>query len=585
MRRARRRGSPPRTRSPGSRSTCRWPTWTGPSTTSSPSDSADAVPGARVRVRFSGRLVDGFVLERAEATEHVGPRWPGWTGRVARAGARARGRRGWPAPSPTATPARWPTCCAWPCRRGTPHAETKAAAEAGAGARAGDAAPEGQRPWGGLLDRRRRSCARSLGRGRPARCGRAARTWRPRAPTPWLTAVADDAWRPAGARWSWSPTPATSTRFAACAGRRARPGRARRCSTADLGPAERYRRWLRVRRGHVRVVVGTRAAMFAPVADLGLVVVWDDGDDLHAEPRAPYPHVREVLALRSRARGRRAARRRLRPSPPRRAAARRAGLGARASGRPTLRPRAAGPRRRRRRRAGPRRGRALRAAAGARLAHGPRRARVRARCSSRSRGAATCRRWPAPAAANPPVARHCAGPLALTSGHAIAALPLVRAPGRRLGVPGLRQHAGSAPRSSGPAGRPRSWVARSRASPCAPRAATACSTRCGTSRLSSSRRPGPSRSPRAATPRRCCSTAGRCSSARTCGPARRRCAAGSTPRRSSGRPPTAAGRRRRRRRAPTGPGAAAVGPLVGGRPRAGRPRRPCASRPPPGWPS
>jgi primosomal protein N' (replication factor Y) len=39
--------------------------------------------------------------------------------------------------------------------------------------------------------------------------------------------------------------------------------------------------------------------MFAPVADLGLVVLWDDGDDLHAEPRAPYPNAREVLALRA----------------------------------------------------------------------------------------------------------------------------------------------------------------------------------------------------------------------------------------------------------------------------------------------
>jgi len=39
--------------------------------------------------------------------------------------------------------------------------------------------------------------------------------------------------------------------------------------------------------------------MFAPVHDLGLVVIWDDGDDLHAEPRAPYPHAREVLALRA----------------------------------------------------------------------------------------------------------------------------------------------------------------------------------------------------------------------------------------------------------------------------------------------
>ncbi|WP_460358433.1 primosomal protein N' [Actinoallomurus acanthiterrae] len=69
--------------------------------------------------------------------------------------------------------------------------------------------------------------------------------------------------------------------------------------TAELGPAERYRRWLTVLRGQVKVVVGTRAAMFAPVRDLGLVVLWDDGDDVHAEPHAPYPHAREVLALRA----------------------------------------------------------------------------------------------------------------------------------------------------------------------------------------------------------------------------------------------------------------------------------------------
>jgi primosomal protein N' (replication factor Y) len=68
---------------------------------------------------------------------------------------------------------------------------------------------------------------------------------------------------------------------------------------ADLGPAERYRRWLAVRRGQVRAVVGTRAAAFAPVADLGLVVIWDDGDDLHAEPRSPYAHARDVLVLRA----------------------------------------------------------------------------------------------------------------------------------------------------------------------------------------------------------------------------------------------------------------------------------------------
>ena len=69
--------------------------------------------------------------------------------------------------------------------------------------------------------------------------------------------------------------------------------------TADLGPAPRYRSFLAVARGHVRVVAGTRAAAFAPVHDLGLVAQWDDGDDLYAEPRAPYPHTREVLLLRA----------------------------------------------------------------------------------------------------------------------------------------------------------------------------------------------------------------------------------------------------------------------------------------------
>jgi primosomal protein N' (replication factor Y) len=71
----------------------------------------------------------------------------------------------------------------------------------------------------------------------------------------------------------------------------------------ELGPAKRYQNWLAVLRGEVKMVIGTRSAMFAPVADLGLVTVWDDGDDLHAEPRAPYPHVREVLLLRAHATG------------------------------------------------------------------------------------------------------------------------------------------------------------------------------------------------------------------------------------------------------------------------------------------
>ncbi|MEW2548662.1 primosomal protein N' [Streptomyces sp. NPDC047002] len=69
--------------------------------------------------------------------------------------------------------------------------------------------------------------------------------------------------------------------------------------TAEAGPEKRYREWLAVRRGSVRAVVGTRAAMFAPVRDLGLVALWDDGDGSHSEQHAPQPHAREVLLLRA----------------------------------------------------------------------------------------------------------------------------------------------------------------------------------------------------------------------------------------------------------------------------------------------
>ncbi|WP_417617268.1 primosomal protein N' [Nocardiopsis mangrovi] len=69
--------------------------------------------------------------------------------------------------------------------------------------------------------------------------------------------------------------------------------------TAELGPTKRYRRWLALLRGEIGAVVGTRAATFAPVHDLGLVVLWDDGADVHSEPRAPYPHARTVLSMRA----------------------------------------------------------------------------------------------------------------------------------------------------------------------------------------------------------------------------------------------------------------------------------------------
>ncbi len=69
--------------------------------------------------------------------------------------------------------------------------------------------------------------------------------------------------------------------------------------TADDGQTPRYRSFLRVLSGAAGVAVGTRSAAYAPVRNLGLVVCWDDGDDLHIEQRAPYAHAREVLLLRA----------------------------------------------------------------------------------------------------------------------------------------------------------------------------------------------------------------------------------------------------------------------------------------------
>ncbi|MBV7295395.1 primosomal protein N' [Corynebacterium sp. TAE3-ERU12] len=69
--------------------------------------------------------------------------------------------------------------------------------------------------------------------------------------------------------------------------------------TAELGPEARYRRYLDIVHGSARIVVGTRSAAFAPVVNLRLAVVVDDGDDNLVDQRAPYAHAREVTVLRS----------------------------------------------------------------------------------------------------------------------------------------------------------------------------------------------------------------------------------------------------------------------------------------------
>ncbi|MCW2857676.1 MAG: hypothetical protein JWR52_3291 [Marmoricola sp.] len=249
---------------------------------------ATAVAGARVKVRFAGQDVDGFVLERAATSAHAG---------------RIQPLRRVVSPEPVLAPviaalvadvaARYAGTRSDVLRLAVParHATTeKVASTPGSAitARADNGLWAAYPGGAGLLD--------ALGAGGNPR-------------VVWAAGPGED----------WAVLLAEAVVAAASSGRgalvclpdrrdvdrldgalRSRLGTDQYVVlTADAGPAQRYAAFLAVSRGAVRVVIGTRAAAFAPVHDLGLVAIWDDGDDLYAEPRAPYPHAREVLLLRA----------------------------------------------------------------------------------------------------------------------------------------------------------------------------------------------------------------------------------------------------------------------------------------------
>jgi primosomal protein N' (replication factor Y) (superfamily II helicase) len=277
-----------------------------------------ARPGCRVRVRFAGQLTGGYLLGRKAASEHPGRL--AFLERVI-------------SPEPVLSPEiaslarevadRYAGTLADVLRLAIPprHAAAEAAGAADPACESRPAPDQADGPAAPVP-------GAAPG---PATGPHPARVPRPE-PGPWvrytageafLAAVADG--RAPRAAWSALPGPLWAEEIARAVGTAASAGRGALivvpdtrdlgqldaaltallgqgqhvCLAAGLGPAERYRRWLSVLRGQTRIVAGLRAAMFAPVRDLGLVVVWDDGDDLHSERRAPYPHAREVLALRA----------------------------------------------------------------------------------------------------------------------------------------------------------------------------------------------------------------------------------------------------------------------------------------------
>ena len=63
---------------------------------------------------------------------------------------------------------------------------------------------------------------------------------------------------------------------------------------SSLSIGERYDEWKRIRSGNARVVIGTRSAVFAPVRDLGLVIIDEEQDDSYKSENSPRYHTRDV---------------------------------------------------------------------------------------------------------------------------------------------------------------------------------------------------------------------------------------------------------------------------------------------------
>ncbi|OLC88003.1 MAG: primosomal protein N' [Acidobacteria bacterium 13_1_40CM_2_60_7] len=70
-----------------------------------------------------------------------------------------------------------------------------------------------------------------------------------------------------------------------------------------LSDVERAREWWRVRNGEARVVVGTRSAVFAPLENLGLIIVDEEQENSYKQEETPRYHGRDVAIVRAKQEG------------------------------------------------------------------------------------------------------------------------------------------------------------------------------------------------------------------------------------------------------------------------------------------
>jgi primosomal protein N' (replication factor Y) len=87
-------------------------------------------------------------------------------------------------------------------------------------------------------------------------------------------------------------TPQTVERF------RGRFGEGLAVLHSHLSDGERHDEWHRIRDGKARIVVGARSALFAPVKNLGLIVVDEEHEGTYKQEESPRYHARDVAVMR-----------------------------------------------------------------------------------------------------------------------------------------------------------------------------------------------------------------------------------------------------------------------------------------------
>ena len=69
---------------------------------------------------------------------------------------------------------------------------------------------------------------------------------------------------------------------------------------SDLTPAEKYDEYRKIAKGECRVVVGVRSAIFAPLKNIGLIILDEEHTESYKQDTLPFYHAREVAIMRGR---------------------------------------------------------------------------------------------------------------------------------------------------------------------------------------------------------------------------------------------------------------------------------------------